>query len=60
MENTYKIKSVELETVCGITSTFPENEKIVMLLDLGYAAEDAKPLPNHGNRKPLEETVSYI
>ena len=38
----------------------PENEKIVMLLDLGYAAEDAKPLPNHGNRKPLEETVSYI
>ena len=38
----------------------PENEKIVMLLDLGYAAEGAGPLPNHGNRKPLEETVSYI
>ena len=38
----------------------PENEKIVMLLDLGYAAEGAVPLPNHGNRKPLEETVSYI
>lgn len=28
MENTYKIKSVELETVCGITSTFPENNNI--------------------------------
>ena len=28
MENIYKIKSVELETVCGITSTFPENDKI--------------------------------
>ena len=28
MENSYKIKSVELETVCGITSTFPENENI--------------------------------
>lgn len=28
MENTYKIKSVELETVCGITSKFPENDKI--------------------------------
>lgn len=28
MENSYKIKSVELETVCGITSTFPENDKI--------------------------------
>ena len=38
----------------------PENEKIVMLLDLGYAAEGAGPLPNNAKRKPLEETVSYI
>lgn len=38
----------------------PENEEILMLLDLGYAAEDAGPLPNHGRRKPLSETVSYI
>lgn len=28
MENTMIIKSAELETVCGITSTFPENDKI--------------------------------
>lgn len=28
METSYNIKSVELETVCGITSTFPENDKI--------------------------------
>ena len=28
METSYIIKSVELETVCGITSTFPENENI--------------------------------
>ena len=28
METSYKIKSVELETVCGITSKFPENNKI--------------------------------
>lgn len=28
MESNYMIKSVELETVCGITSTFPENDKI--------------------------------
>ena len=28
MENSYMIKSVELETVCGITSTFPDNDKI--------------------------------
>ena len=38
----------------------PENEEIVMLLDLGYAAEGAGPLPNHSSRKPLEETVSYM
>ena len=38
----------------------PENEKVLMLLDLGYAAEGAGPLPNHENRKELSETVSYI
>ncbi len=37
----------------------PENEEILMLLDLGYAAEGAGPLPNHGSRKPLDETVSF-
>ncbi len=37
----------------------PENEEILMLLDLGYAAEGAGPLPNHGSRKPLEETVTW-
>ena len=38
----------------------PENEKILMVLDLGYAAEGAGPLPNHTSRKPLEETVTYM
>ena len=38
----------------------PEQEEILMLLDLGYAAPDAGPLPNHFSRKPLPETVSYI
>lgn len=38
----------------------PENEEILMLLDLGYAAEGAGPLPNHTNRKELHETVSYM
>lgn len=38
----------------------PENEEVLMLLDLGYAAEGAGPLPNHGNRKALAETVSYL
>ena len=38
----------------------PENEEVLMLMDLGYAAEGAGPLPNHGNRKALTDTVSYL
>ena len=37
----------------------PENEEVLMLLNLGYAAEDAGPLAPHFERKPLEETVVY-
>jgi len=38
----------------------PENEEVLMLLDLGYAAEGAGPLPNHSARKDLSETVRYL
>ncbi len=38
----------------------PEEEEVLMLLDLGYAAEGAKPLPNHTARKALEETVTFM
>lgn len=38
----------------------PENEEVLMLLDLGYAAEDAGPLPNHDSRKPLADTVTFM
>ncbi|WP_022762690.1 nitroreductase family protein [Butyrivibrio sp. AD3002] len=38
----------------------PENEEILMLLDLGYAAEGAGPLDNHNSRKELSETVTYM
>lgn len=38
----------------------PENEEVLMLMDLGYAAKGAGPLANHGLRKPLEETVAYL
>ena len=38
----------------------PENEEVLMLLDLGYAAEGAGPLPNHSSRKPLSETVTCL
>ena len=38
----------------------PENEEILMVMDLGYAAEGSGPLANHFSRKSLEETVTYI
>ncbi len=38
----------------------PENEEVLMVMDLGYAAEGAGPLPNHGSRRPLDETVSWL
>lgn len=38
----------------------PDNEEVLMFMDLGYAAEGAGPLANHTNRKPIEETVSYL
>ena len=38
----------------------PENAELLMLMDLGYAAEGAGPLPNHTSRKPLAETVTYL
>ena len=38
----------------------PDNEDILMLLDLGFAAEGAAPLSNHFSRKELSETVSYM
>jgi len=38
----------------------PDHEQILMLLDLGFAADDAGPLPNHTKRKDLSDTVSYI
>jgi len=38
----------------------PEDEEILMIMDLGFAAEGAGPLSNHFSRKPLEETVTYL
>lgn len=37
----------------------PEHEEILMLMDLGFAAEGVGPLANHEKRKPLEDTVTY-
>ena len=38
----------------------PENEQMLMFLDLGYPADGAGPLAPHGQRKDLKETVSYL
>ncbi len=38
----------------------PDSEEVLMLLDLGYAAQGAGPLENHSRRKPLSETVRYV
>ena len=38
----------------------PENEEVLMAMDLGYAAEGAGALPNHFSRKEIGETVSYL
>ncbi|MBW9212581.1 MULTISPECIES: nitroreductase family protein [Terrabacteria group] len=37
----------------------PENEKVVLLMPLGYAHEDAKPSILHTTKKDLSEIVSY-
>ncbi len=50
-----RFNPVELKEKLGL----PEQEEILMLMDLGYAAEGAGPLANHGKRKPLEDTVTY-
>lgn len=46
----------KLATALGL----PENETILMALDLGHAAEGVGPLANHTSRKPLEETVTRL
>lgn len=45
-----------------VKSTFdlPANEIVVCLIDLGYPAEGASPLPNHTKRKNLTDLVEYI
>ena len=46
----------ELHAALGL----PANEEILMLLDLGFAAEGSAPLANHFSRKPLSETVTKL
>ncbi len=47
------------EEMAGVLG-LPDNEEVLMALDLGYPAEGAGPLPNHLSRKALEETVTFL
>ena len=38
----------------------PEDEEVLMLLDLGYAADGTGALPGHSRRKELSETVTFL
>ena len=38
----------------------PENEEVLMILDLGYPIEGSTPLAMHTQRKELSETVTYM
>ena len=40
--------------------SLPKNEKIVAMIDLGYANYGVKPLENHFKRKNIDETVKVI
>ena len=42
------------------TFQLPKNEEVLTFIALGYAAEKVEPLPNHFNRKPIEQTVNYL
>ncbi|MBO4219196.1 MAG: nitroreductase family protein [Erysipelotrichaceae bacterium] len=53
------INKLEPDVLAGILQ-LPENEEVLMIMDLGYGTDEAAPLPNHFNRKPLEETVTYL
>ena len=50
-----RFNPAELKEKLGL----PEHEEILMLMDLGFAAEGVGPLANHEKRKPLDDTVTY-
>lgn len=42
------------------TLNLPENESVVMIMDLGFVAEGAGPLPPHNKRNDLSQSVTYL
>lgn len=48
--------NAQLETAFNL----PKNEKIVLIMPIGYAPEGTSPSPAHTKKKHLEETVKYL
>ena len=40
--------------------SLPENEKPVLLMPLGYPAQDSVPGPMHMAKKPISDTIKYL
>ena len=38
----------------------PANEKLVLLMPMGYPSADAAPIPMHSQFKAIEDTVKFI
>lgn len=53
------VNCMDIEKTKAIFS-LPDNEEVLMIMDLGYAADDAQMNPNHNIRKDLKETVIYL
>jgi len=53
------VNCMDIEKTKAIFS-LPDNEEVLMIMDLGYAAPDAQMNPNHNIRKDLKETVIYL
>ena len=51
-----RIDPEEVASALGL----PPNERILMLMDIGYAAEGGGPGVNHETRKALSETVTML
>ena len=53
------LNCIDLEMTHSVFN-LPDNEEVLMILDLGYATPGTGPLSNHGKRKPVSETVTYL
>ena len=53
------VNNFDPEKACELFD-LPQDEDVLMIMDLGFAAEGTDPLANHQSRKALGETVTYL